>query len=235
MASKSFRKHLTAQQASTLFAACRLPLAAERAPAARSAVLPNSRDNPRLIVAIGAFQRPAFIEPLACVFGAVSVQAIEADGYQCASVGLADAVQTRGQLVDEAIGGWRRFLACGQQLLQQLGAQVLGHAGAVAVTPVALQGIEMLLGTTQEYLGVEPGRGVNRRSGSGLCGMRWLPVLHRLALHGRSAGRLPLRLALLRGLRAAAEQLEQNKGDQAEQQNVEQLNALEAVTEQHGR
>ena len=146
------------------------------------------------------------------------------------AVALADAVEPDFQVIDKTVLGWGLVCALLLQLAHQLRRHVLAHAGDVIVAPMALQGVEVLLGATQENLGIKPGRrvvwlGRLRTRGAGCRGEQW----RGFALHARGAASgLHLRL------RAATEQLEQDKDNQAQQQDVEQLDPLKTVAKQHG-
>src|SRR5690606_19986823 len=197
-------------------------------------VLADTADDPGLVLAVRPLQTPALIKPLAFVGREVAIKAGEADCGDGPPVTLFNAFQTYFQLLHEAVAARPRFGAGGPALVQYGRVEILRHAVDVAVAPVTLQGIEMLLGTLQEAVCVKPVRcphGDRRR-----C--HWLgsrcmagPVLLVRPARGATGG---VGLALHGGCAAATEQLEQHKGDQAENQDVEQLQTLESVTEQHG-
>src|SRR5690606_35835104 len=133
----------------------------------RISVLTDTADDPGLVVPVGTFQPPALVEVFALVGGELSVHAGEADGGDGPAFALLDAFQTCFQLLDEAIAARRIGTAFGQHLLQQGRVQVFGHARHIVVTPVALQGIEMLLCAFQEAVGIEPaGCGVRCMAGA---------------------------------------------------------------------
>src|SRR5690554_242487 len=200
----------------------------------RISVLTDTADDPGLVVPIGTFQPPALVEVFALVGGELSVHAGEADGGDGPAFALLDAFQTCFQLLDEAIAAGRIGTAFGQHLLQQGRVQVLGHARHIVVTPVALQGVEVLLRAFQEAVGVKPGGCVHGDRGCCRLGGGALARPDRLLLRSRNRATRRVRLALHDRGAAAGEQLEQHEGQQAEDQDVEQLQALEAVTEQHG-
>src|SRR5690606_36784830 len=200
----------------------------------RISVLTDTADDPGLVVPIGTFQPPALIEVLALVGGELAVHAAEANGGHGPAFALFDAFQAYFQMIDEAVAAGLIVTAFGEHLLQQGRVQVFSHARHIVVTPVALQGVEVLLRAFQEAVGIKPGGCVRGDGGCCRLGGGALALPDRLLLRGWHLTTRRVRLSLHgRGI-AAGEQLEQHEGQQAEDQAVEQLQALEAVTEQHG-
>src|SRR5690606_16965607 len=162
----------------------------------RISVLTDTADDPGLVVPIGTFQPPALIEVLALVGGELAVHAAEANGGHGPAFALLDAFQAYFQLIDEAVAAGRIGTAFGQHLLQQGRVQVFGHARHIVVTPVALQGVEVLLRAFQEAVGIKPGGCVHGDRGCCRLGGGALARPDRLLLRGWHRTTRRVRLAL---------------------------------------
>src|SRR5690606_35567691 len=130
------------------------------------------------------------VETFAFVLRELTVQAGEADCRDGAAFALFYSFQAHFQLFDKTVAARWSLGAGGNHLLQQGWVQIFRHAGGVTVTPVALQGEEMLFSAFQEAGFIKPRRCLHGdRLGDRLrgSGSWWRPALRTLWVFDRAA------------------------------------------------